>query len=278
MRILVTNDDGIDSAGLHALSRRVAEVAEVIVVAPDREFSGSGASLGTLEMLEPDVRRVAPDAFDLGPVAEAWTVSGPPALCVFFARMGAFGPWEDIDLVVSGINPGVNTGRAIYHSGTVGAVLTGRNGSTSGVAVSQMVEGWGVEGQGHATAEQHWDAAALLAAGAAQQLVTSPPERPVVVNLNMPNAPIEDLDGWRFAEVGTRPPRAVEKVALVPKEDVEGAYRLEMTWGDAAELPAESDAGTVERNLVAVTYLSAFAHEQRDDLAAIDEVFDDLVG
>ena len=61
----------------------------------------------------------------------------PPALCVMFARMGAFGP--PFDLVVSGINPGANVGRSVYHSGTVGAALTARSGGISGVAVSQDV-------------------------------------------------------------------------------------------------------------------------------------------
>ena len=73
-------------------------------------------------------------------------MSGPPALCVMFARLGAFG--EPFDLVVSGINPGANVGRAVYHSGTVGAALTARNGNISGVAISQAVTGFGVEGQG----------------------------------------------------------------------------------------------------------------------------------
>ena len=92
-------------------------------------------------------------------IAEAWAVNGPPGLCVMFARLGVFGP---VDLVVSGINPGANVGRAIYHSGTVGAALTARNGGISGVAVSQAVAGFGVEGQGwdEMIADQHWDTAA----------------------------------------------------------------------------------------------------------------------
>src|SRR4029077_18375078 len=108
----------------HVLARRLTDIGDVVVAAPDREYSGAGAALGTLHLIHPEVRRVHIDG-----VPEAWSVSGPPALCVMFARLGVFG--RDLDLVVSGINPGANAGRAIYHSGTVGAALTARNGGMS---------------------------------------------------------------------------------------------------------------------------------------------------
>src|SRR5262245_33437509 len=130
MRILVTNDDGVDSVGLHILARRLSKAGDIVVAAPDREYSGAGAALGTLHLIHPEVRRI-----DLDGVEEAWSVTGPPALCVMFARLGVFG--GPFDLVVSGINPGANAGRAIYHSGTVGAALTARNGGVSGLAISQ---------------------------------------------------------------------------------------------------------------------------------------------
>ncbi len=163
MRILVTNDDGIDSIGLHVLARSICELDgdhEVVVAAPDQEYSGAGAALGALHLIQPEVRR---GHIDNCPAAAVWKVSGPPALCVMFARLGAFG--EPFDLVVSGINPGANVGRAVYHSGTVGAALTGRNGGISGIAVSQAVTGFGVEGQGwdDSIADQHWDSAATVA-------------------------------------------------------------------------------------------------------------------
>src|SRR5687768_7884119 len=85
-RILLTNDDGIDSVGLHLLARAMCEHGEVIVVAPDREFSGAGAAVGALHLIQPEVHRVTLQGVD-----EAWTVGGPPALCVMFARLGAFG-------------------------------------------------------------------------------------------------------------------------------------------------------------------------------------------
>ncbi len=96
-RILVTNDDGIDSLGLHVLARAMVPLGDVVVVAPDSEYSGAGAALGALHLLQPEVRRAAVDGID-----DAWTVNGPPGLCVMFARLGVFGP---VDLVVAGINP-----------------------------------------------------------------------------------------------------------------------------------------------------------------------------
>ena len=70
MRILVTNDDGIDAVGLHVLARRLVELGDVVVGAPDREYSGAGAALGTLHLIRPEVRRVEIDG-----VPEAWSVA-----------------------------------------------------------------------------------------------------------------------------------------------------------------------------------------------------------
>ena len=116
-RILVTNDDGIASTGLHVLARTMRQHGDVVVVAPEVEHSGAGAGVGPLHLIKPQARQTTIDG-----VEEAWCVNGSPALCTMFARFGVFGP---IDLVVSGINPGANVGRAVYHSGTVGAALDG---------------------------------------------------------------------------------------------------------------------------------------------------------
>lgn len=270
MRLLVTNDDGIDSTGLHVLARRLAPLGEVVIVAPDTEYSGFGAALGTLHLMHPEVHRA-----DVEGVAEAWAVTGPPALCVYFARLGAFG---DFDLVVAGINPGVNTGRSIYHSGTVGAVLTARNGGLPGIAVSQSVIGFGVEGQGwdEMLEGQEWETAAEVAAVAAEAMLASPSDEPAAVNLNVPNCPVDQIKGWRHTEVGTIPPRAVADARLVPKIGHDRAFVVEMDWSDPIELPAETDGGTVERDYVSVSYLSRFSHVDRPDLAGVDAALDGM--
>jgi 5'-nucleotidase len=195
-----------------------------------------------------------------------------------FARLGAFG--GPFDLVVSGINPGANVGRAIYHSGTVGAALTARNGFVSGVAISQSVEGMGVEGQGwdEAIRDQHWDTAAEVAHAVVQGLVDDMPAEPVLINVNVPDVTLDEVLGWRFAEVGTLPPRTIGNATLEPISGHEAAFEVKMDWGGVNELAPETDGGTVEENVVAVTYLSRIAHEPRPDLEGTTLPLDKLLG
>jgi 5'-nucleotidase len=271
-RLLVTNDDGIDSLGLHVLARALAPLGDVVIAAPDSEYSGASAALGALHLLQPEVRKAHVDG-----VPEAWTVNGTPGLCVMFARLGVFGP---IDLVVAGINPGANVGRAIYHSGTVGAALTARNGGTSGVAISQAVTQYGVEGQGwdEMIADQHWDSAARVGAEVVAAVLADPPVEPVVVNVNVPNVAFEDIVGWRQTEVAMLPPRTVASGRLHPIEGRDGAFSVEMVWGDPIELPAGTDSGAIERGVVTVSFLSRMVDEPRPDLGRVSNSLDRLLG
>ena len=273
MRILVTNDDGIDSIGLHVLARAMRPFGEGVVVAPDREFSGAGAALGALHLIQPEVHRTRVEGID-----EAWAVTGPPALCVMFARLGAFG--APFDLIVSGINPGANVGRSVYHSGTIGAALTGRNGGVSGVAVSQAVANFGIEGQGwdEMLVGQKWSTAASVAAAFVEGLVADMPTEPVVVNLNVPNLDLAEVRGWQHGRVGHEPPRKMSSAVLEPKEGHDGSFHVRMSWGDAVELPADTDGGLVENDIVAVTYLSRLAAEPRDDMGGGEALLDRLLG
>lgn len=273
MRILLTNDDGIDSIGLHVLARAMRPFGDVVIAAPDREFSGAGAALGALHLIQPEVHRASVDGID-----EAWAITGPPALCVMFARLGAFG--DPFDLVVSGINPGVNVGRSVYHSGTVGAALTARNGLVSGIAVSQAVTGFGVEGQGwdDMLVDQKWQAAADVAATFVEGFVADLPTKPVVVNINVPNKDVDDMKGWRLARIGHEPPRRMSTARLEPKTGHDGSYYVRMQWGEAVELPPDTDGGLVENDYVSVSYLTSIGHDDRDDVArgesALTALFD----
>ena len=251
MRILVTNDDGIDSVGLHVLARAMKAVGDVVVVAPDDEYSGYGAALGPLHLLEPEVHRTS----IIDGIDDAWTVSGSPALCAMFGRLGMFG---DYDLVVAGINPGANVGRSVYHSGTVGACLTARNGGTSGVAVSQSVLAFGVEGQGweEALVDQKWHTAAAVAAAAVEGLVSDMPAKPVVLNINVPNLELGEIKGWKRTEVGVQPPRSVATAELEPRPGHQDAFRVKMDWGEAVPLPEHTDGGAVMAGWVSLGWLS----------------------
>lgn len=263
MRILVTNDDGIDAPGIEHLTAAMIGLGEIVVVAPDREFSGASAAIGAIWEQHPVVTR---REFPVDGVSEAWAVDGPPALAVMYARLGAFG--DPFDLVVSGINPGANVGRSVYHSGTIGACLSGRNGGWSGVAVSQAASGWGVEGQAWSDVikQQKWSTAATVARSFVEGLIAEMPVEPVVANLNVPNVELGDLDGWRRTEVGLLPPRAMTKVDLIERDEEPGVFDVDMSSGDAIDLPEATDGGAIERNLVAVTYLSRLVDEPRDDM------------
>ena len=273
MRILVTNDDGIDSIGLHILARAMRPFGEVVIIAPDREFSGASAALGALHLIQPEVQRVSIEGID-----QARSVTGPPALCVMFARLGAFG--SPFDLIVSGINPGANVGRSVYHSGTVGAALTARNGMVSGVAVSQAVTGFGVEGQAwdEMLVGQKWDTAAAVAASYVEGLIAIMPQSPVVVNINVPNLEVDEIKGWKYGRIGYEPPRRMSTANLEAKVGYEGSYYVRMAWGDATELPEDTDGGLVQSGYVSVSYLSSIVNDSRQDMAVAEKSLDALIG
>ncbi len=122
MRVLLTNDDGIDAPGLEALARAVAGLGEALIVAPLCEQSGCSHSTTTDSALH--LREIAPNRF---------SVDGTPADCVRVA-LHRFGP--EIDAILSGINSGGNLGADIYHSGTVAAVREAVIHGVRGIAVS----------------------------------------------------------------------------------------------------------------------------------------------
>lgn len=189
LRALVTNDDGIDSAGLHALaaSARAAGL-EVVVAAPAEQASGASAALSA-------VRRegrtlVEREEMPGLPGIEAWAVHAQPGHIVTAALNGWFTPRPD--LVLSGINHGANIGRAVLHSGTVGAALTATVNGTRALAVSLDVAL-------HPTGERHWESAAGLVAQVLELLVDAP--EPIVLSLNVPDRPATELGPIRHARL-----------------------------------------------------------------------------
>lgn len=271
MRILLTNDDGIDSVGLHVLATAMKPFGDVIVVAPDDEYSGAGAAIGALWEMRPEVERRT-----LEGLGEAWAVEGPPALCIMFARMGAFGPPPD--LIVSGINPGANVGRSVYHSGTIGAALTGRNGGITGVAVSQSVTNFGVEGQAWEESIKglHWETAAAVAAAAVGGILADPPAEASVLNINVPDVPVDQLDRWEWTTVGQVPPRALSTATLTPKTGHTERFHVDMTYGETTEQPQGTDTAAMQDRHVSLTWLSRITAL---DLAtpAVDAAVDALI-
>lgn len=248
MRVLVTNDDGIDAPGLHALALALDGAGyQVVVAAPDRDHSGYGAALGDVGAGVDPHLRIAEASIPGGERVPAWSVAGPPALCVLAARLGGFG--DPPDIVVSGINPGNNTGRAVLHSGTVGAALTGANLGISGVAVS-------VAGRD----APRFDTAATVALAALGWLVTAPTR--TVLNVNVPALDADALRGTRWA---TLAPFGTVRSTL----SGEGSDRLDLNLVEtAAELPPDSDTALVRAGYVAVTTLTGIRAGEWQPVAA----------
>lgn len=187
-RALVTNDDGIDSPGLHALADAArAAGLEVIVAAPAEQSSGASAALSAIRRDGRTVveRRELPD-LDV----EAWAVHAQPGHIVAAALNGWFDPAPD--LVLSGINHGANVGRAVLHSGTVGAALTAKINGTRAVAVSLDVALY-------PTGERHWAAAAGLLVPVLELVFDAPED--TVLSLNVPDRPADEIGPLRYARL-----------------------------------------------------------------------------
>ncbi|MFO7779144.1 MAG: 5'/3'-nucleotidase SurE [Nitriliruptoraceae bacterium] len=180
-RLLLTNDDGIDSPGLHALARALSGDHDVIVAAPAVDVSGAGTSMGALDAAEPT--RLHRQDFD---GIEAYGIEGPPGLAVLAASLGAFGPRPDV--VVSGPNRGLNTGSSIIHSGTVGAALTGRTFGSKAIAVSIAPgDRW------------YWETAAAIAVPVVAWVLAR--DEPTTLNVNVPALPVDRIVGVRWAKI-----------------------------------------------------------------------------
>jgi 5'-nucleotidase len=253
MRVLVTNDDGVLAPGIAPLAAAVVAAGhDVVVAAPQQEMSGSSAAIGRMHVDETiDVEEVELP----GVGAPCFGVLGPPALAVMAARLGGFG--EPPAVVVSGINPGPNTGRAVLHSGTVGAALTAANFGVSGLAVSIGVGD-----------PYRWETAAELAVGALGWLVEQPPR--TVLNLNVPNLLRDEVRGVRAA---TLAPFGTVRAALVESQG--GGLQMELAE-HGVELPADSDTALVGSGWAAVTSLVGIRGVEGPEIAgavaAVDSV------
>lgn len=260
VRVLVTNDDGIDAVGLHHLARALVDAGhEVVVAAPLDDRSGSGAAIGRLHRDDHiDVeKRELPGLAGV----PAFGVAGTPALCVIAARLGGLGFTPE--LVVSGINPGCNTGRSVLHSGTVGAALTAANFGLSALAVSidstagllhEATEPGVLDGEPGDDAlvvsragPDNWATAAAVAVAGCSWLATAPTR--TTVNLNVPDVPLQQLRGVRWAELA---PFGTVRAAVV--ENLEGKLQMELR-DSGQEPPPDTDTALVAAGYAAVTVI-----------------------
>jgi 5'-nucleotidase len=188
MNILVTNDDGIEAPGLWALAEAMSRVGNTMVVAPDKEQSGVGTSVS----LHSGMRIDEVPSKITGVVAFA--VDGTPSDCVIVGiRQLANG--RHIDMVISGINPGANTGRDIPYSGTVMATLQGYFRRIPSIAVSLAYRQRGEE--------LRYDVAARVAESLARRVEGGNMPADVIINANIPNLPLAEIKGMVTTRAAT---------------------------------------------------------------------------
>ena len=186
MRVLVSNDDGVDAPGIQALAKGLRGAGhEVLVVAPDRDRSGASNSL----TLDAPIRVLRLDAW-------TWKVYGTPTDCVHVAITGmldAMGLAPDI--VVSGINNTANLGDDVIYSGTVAAAMEGRFLGLPAVAVS-------LDTRNHDA--RHYETAARAAVEIVARLKADPLPANTILNVNVPDLAWSEVRGFEVTRLGNR--------------------------------------------------------------------------
>jgi 5'-nucleotidase len=227
VKILISNDDGYRAEGLGALRAALAPLAQITVVAPDRNRSGASNSL-TLDM----PLRVLP--FD---ERGYYVVHGTPTDCVHLAISGLFE--EEHDMVVSGINDGANLGDDVLYSGTVAAAIEGRFLGLPAIAVSLVIKG---------ASGQHFATAARVAAELVMRVQRTPLHRATILNVNVPDIAYEELKGYQATRLGFRH----RSERIVRSEDPRGRP---VYWVGPAGMGQDAGPGT-DFHAVASGYVS----------------------
>ncbi len=224
MRILLSNDDGYFAPGLAALAEVLTPLAEVTVVAPERDRSGASNSL-TLD--RPLMLRQAPSGF--------YYVNGTPTDCVHLAVTGMLDHLPD--MVISGINHGANMGDDTIYSGTVAAATEGYLLGIPSIAVSLANHN-----------ALHFDTAARVVSDLVRRLHNNPPTEPTLLNVNVPDRAWDDVKGIRVTRLGKR--HKAESVVKTSNPRGQTVY-----WVGAAGAAQDAGEGT-DFHAVADGYVS----------------------
>ena len=183
MRVLVSNDDGVDAPGIRILAEGLRAAGhEVLVVAPDRDRSGASNSL----TLDAPVRVLQRDE-------HTWCVYGTPTDCVHVAITGMLA--LEPDMVVSGINNTANLGDDVIYSGTVAAAMEGRFLGLPAVAMSRATR----DHRG-----EHYETAARAAVEIIARLQKDPLPADTILNVNVPDIPWSEVRGFEVSRLGNR--------------------------------------------------------------------------
>lgn len=237
MKILICNDDGYQASGIVALYEALKTIADVEVVAPEHNNS---AKSNALTLHSPMYVQTAANGFRY--------INGTPADCVHIALTGLLGYRPD--LVVSGINNGANMGDDTIYSGTVGAAMEGYLFGIPAIAFSQTEKGW-----------MHIDVAAQQARNLVLQLIPSleavaegaqPTVPPWLLNVNIPNLPAEQVQGFKVVRLGRR--HAAERVIMQTSPRGETMYWIGGA-GPAKEAGEGTDFHAATHGFVSITPL-----------------------
>lgn len=226
MRLLVSNDDGYQAVGIIELARALRDAADVTVVAPERDRSGASNSL-TLDY-PIRVARVAPDVY---------RVEGTPTDCVHLAVTGLLE--HEPDMVISGINAGANLGDDVLYSGTVAAAMEGRFLGLPAIAISLA-----------SPLPRRYDTATQVARLLFERLKTDPLPADTILNVNVPDRPWLELNGFEATRLGQRH----QAESVVRSEDPRGRP---IYWigppGTEQDAGPGTDFHAVNRGFVSIT-------------------------
>ena len=228
MHILITNDDGYLAPGIRILVERLSTIAEITVVAPDRNKSGASNSLTLRRPLR--VRET-----ELG----YFSVDGTPTDCVHLAISGLLE--QKPDMVVSGINSGANLGDDVLYSGTVAGAMEGRFLGLPALAVSLVGKSC-----------RYYDVAAEITGQIIQNLIVNPLPEGTILNINVPDLTLDKISEIQATRLGFRH----KAESMVKQSD---PYGLPIYWvgppGSAQDAGPGTDFFAVEQNQVSVTPL-----------------------
>ncbi len=234
MKILATNDDGILADGLWKLVRELKKIAQVIVVAPDREQSGVGTAITFRQPLKVhSVTSVIPEV-------ETYSVEGTPADSVILA-LGKLAQGR-IDLVISGINSGPNLGEDVFISGTVGAALQGYFHGLPALAIS-------IDARDSPCLES----AAKLAALLAQKIDANALPTDIILNVNLPNLPAEEIKGARVTQLANHSHH--NTVAIREKHNEKHPYYWLVRQRLNNDTDTNTDVAAIEQGNISITPL-----------------------
>jgi 5'-nucleotidase len=232
MRILVTNDDGVNADGLWALVEQLKEIGRVTVVAPDREQSGVGTSISFHDPIR------LTKIHEKIPGIDTYSVEGTPADCVIMAIRVVMK--EGIDMVVSGANQGPNCGYDVFLSGTVGAALQGFFYAIPSIAVSVG-----------SFIEPHFETGAKVAAMAAKYVVAHKIKGKMLLNVNVPSVPLQKIKGVEVTRLGGKTYSAGIEIGNDGRHD----YYWIMHRGADVDAGSGTDMGALKHNKVSITPL-----------------------